>query len=169
MPYEFEMIVSRDLEVHFIEPSSRAYASSYDILLRLGWQDDPDAHPRPFVRVQYRDWTRESLRFDEAELPCWVDEDRQEIIDRCNCVFDACKAALADCVDTCTLPADEYRAVENGYDSNMPWEEYTEACSLAWAKYSSIREPAWAEMINKISTIRGYVPAQTKGDQDDRD
>jgi hypothetical protein len=164
MPYEFEMIVSGDMDVYFIEPSSHGYTSSYDILKRLGWKDDPDAHPRPFVRVQYRDWTRESLRFYEAKLPCWVDENRQEIIDRCNYVFDACKAALVECIDTCTPHADEYLAVENSYDSRKPWEEYAEACSQAWIKYKGIRDAARSEIVNKISAIRGYVPAPEKGD-----
>ena len=128
----FGLIVTQDTQ-YFVEPDGACNVSHTDILTRLGWQDNGDAFNRRFVRVEYPDWTPGSFKFDEnGTLPGWVEENRDEIIARCNAVLEKAAPALA---------------------------EYEKMRGTALAEYKKMCGTAYAEMIGNLKMITGYVKA----------
>jgi hypothetical protein len=128
----FGLIVDKELNVYFIEPDSEGNCSHSDLLERLEWKDNTDQFIRNFVRVEYPDWKKKSFRFDENNtLPGWAENNRDEIIEKCNRTLKVCAPARA---------------------------EYDKVCAPAWAECKKVCAPAWAELINQFSKIKGYVP-----------
>jgi hypothetical protein len=173
----FGLIVDSDLTLHFIEPDGNGDVSHSKILERLGWQENTDPFTRRFVRVEYPDWTFESFRFDENEtLPGWAEENRTEIIEKCNKALASCAPAWAEYKKVCDAARAEYDKVCDAawaeYDKvcapawaeykkvcDAARAEYDKVCDAAWAEYKKVRAPAWAEMIAKFERIAGYVKA----------
>jgi hypothetical protein len=130
----FAVIVDKELNLYFCEPEPDGDCSHSEILSRLGWRETGNAHLRRFVRVEYADWTPESIRFDEnASLPGWCEANKETIHARCDRLLNRCAPAWA-----------EYEKVRA-----PAWAEYAKATAPAWAEYNKVRAPAWAEY-NKV-------------------
>jgi len=185
----FGAIVDKDLNLYFIEPDSDGDVSHSGILERLGWADNPNQHLRRFVRVECRDWTIASFRFDEnSTLPGWVENNRQEIQDKVGKTVALCApawaeydkvrdAAWAEFEKVCAPAWAEYDKVrapawaEFEKVCSPAWAEYEQVCAPAYAEYEQVCaparaeyvkvcDPAWAEMVERLSRIKGYVPAE---------
>jgi len=127
----FGMIVTKDLKAYFCELNMDGDCSHSEILKRLGLKDNRDLFTRNFVRVQCPDWKIKSFEFDEeASLPGWAEENRQEII---NLVGKTLKKAY---------PA---------------YAEYQKVSGPAWAEYQKVCDAALAKFIKKLSVLPGYV------------
>ena len=139
----FGIIVSKELELYFIEPDYSGDCSHTDILARLGWKENTNAHLRKFVRVEFQDWQPGSFKFDEDHtLPGWVENNKDEIQGKCVALLNKCDAALA-----------EYEKVRYA-----ALAEYKKVSDAALAEYKKVRAPALAELITQFSKIEGYVP-----------
>jgi len=150
----FGLIVTKGLDCYFIEPSLNSGNCSHSTILeRLGWQDNTSPFRRDFVRVQYPDNTPDSFEFDEdSTLPAWVEENRQEIKDKCGLILERYVPALAEYLKVCDAAWAEY---EKG--RAPAWAEYQRVRDPAYAEYQQVRDPALAELVNQISAIPGYV------------
>lgn len=127
----FGAIVDKELNVWFCEPDKNGDCSHSIILERLGWRDNTDQFKRNFVRVQYPGWTSDSFVFDEnATLPAWVEEHKQEITDNCNRILGRVSPALA---------------------------EYKKVSGPAWEEYEKVNDAAWIKFTQTISSIPGFV------------
>ena len=139
----FGLIVSKELQVYFIEPAYSGNCSHSDILERLGWKENGNKFLRNFVRVEYPDWTADSFRFDEeSTLPGWAENSRDDIRAKCESRLSLCAAARA-----------EYERVRAA-----AWAEFEKVRAPALAEYDKVRAPAYAELITTFSRIEGYVP-----------
>jgi len=161
----FGLIVSKDLQVYFIEPDYNGNCSHSIILKRLGWKENGNKFLRNFVRVEYPDWTADSFRFDEeSTLPGWADENRDDIRAKCESRLSLCAPAWAEYEKVCAPAWAEYEKVcapalaEYEKVRDPAWAEYEKACAPALAEYEKVCDPALAELIIAFSKIEGYVP-----------
>jgi hypothetical protein len=172
----FGLIVDKELNVYFMEPDRDGDCSHSDLLERLGWKENTNKFLRNFVRVEFPDWEPLSFRFDENNtLPGWVENNRDEIMDKCNKVLRLCAPALpeyekvrapalAEYAKVCAPALAEYAKVcasvwaEYEKARAPALAEYKKVCDPAWAEYKKVCDPALAELINKFSKIKGYVP-----------
>ena len=139
----FGLIVNKELKAYFMEPDNEGDCSHSDLLKRLGWKENNNIHLRDFVRIEFTDWQSESFRFDEENtLPGWVENNRDEIQNKCIHILNLCAPARAE-YENVRAPA---------------WAEYENVCNQARAEYENVCNPAWAELINQFSKIEGYVP-----------
>ena len=138
----FGMIVTKDLKAYFCELNMDGDCSHSEILKRLGLKDNRDLFTRNFVRVQCPDWKIKSFEFDEeASLPGWAEENRQEIINLVGKTLKKAYPAYA-----------EYKKVRDA-----AWAEYQKVRDATWAEYQKVCDAALAKFIKKLSVLPGYV------------
>jgi len=158
----FGLIVTRDAQ-YFIEPDDDGEVSHSDILARLGWQDSKDAFARKFIRVEYATWKADSFKVDErTTLPGWVDE--AEVKQRCDKVLAKVATAWAEYEKVRDTAYAEYEKVcDTAYAEYQmvrapAYAKYQKVCGTAMAEYEKVGDAARAEMVAKMSKVRGYVP-----------
>jgi len=149
----FGMIVIKDLKAYFSEPDYDGDCSHSETLKRLRIKDSEDQFLRSFVRVQCPDWKIKSFEFDEeASLPGWADENRQEITNLVGKTLKKAYPALAEYEKVCSAAWAEYQKV-----NNPALAEYEKVRDAAWAEYEKVCKPASAELIKKLSVLPGYI------------
>jgi hypothetical protein len=163
----FGMIVTKEIQGFFCEPDSDGDCSHSTILERLGWKDNENQHTRNFVRIQCPDWHLKSFEFDEdSSLPGWAEESRDEIIALIKKTLRKAAPAYAE-YQRVTAPAyAEYQRVKDTAEAEYQrvtapaYAEYQRVTAPAYAEYQRVTAPAEAQMIERMSKISGYVPAQ---------
>lgn len=154
----FGCIVDRGLKIYFCEPDKYGDVSHAKIIYRLNWQDNDNEFLRRFVRVECKDWTPASFKFDEIDtLPGWVEENKNEIKNRVADLLNRIYPAWAECEKVCDLAWAKYVALA-GDKVREAWGEYKEIRDPALAEYKKVRNPALARFVSRISSIQGYVP-----------
>ena len=135
----FGMIVDRTGQGYFIEPDLDGDISHSDILKRLGWVENTETVHRNFVRVECRDWTMATFKFDEeSTLPGWVDEEAaRNLVSK---ILDKAAPAWAEYEKVIAPALAEYEKVRA-----WAYAEYEKVSAPAYAEYEKVRAPALAE------------------------
>lgn len=80
----FSGIIDVDFSIKWSAPEFNSLDASHSPIFSYGGVvENSDAFVRRFVRFEFPKWTEDSFKFDEVgTLPGWVEENKQEIIDR---------------------------------------------------------------------------------------
>lgn len=146
----FGGIITRLLQLYWSEPDKDGDCSHSVTIERMGIEDNKDIFLRNFARWQCPDWTIASFEFDEeSTLPGWVEENKQEIINKVSLLL----------AKAFPLWAEYERVRDNAF------AEYKRVRDNTWAEYRRVEQTAMDEMMQSMRKLSGFVAEDVIDDQ----